>query len=62
MGCRRDDPPPSAGEGASRMRGGRGAGTGLSGSGAPLTRPPSGATLSRRGERAYCLRYFANAA
>ena len=44
-------PPPSAGEGALRMQGGRGAGSGLSGNVAPLTRPPSGVTLSRRGER-----------
>ena len=44
------NPPPSAGEGA-RGAGGRGAGSGLSGNVAPLTRPPSGATLSRRGER-----------
>ncbi|EHP72234.1 cobaltochelatase subunit CobN, partial [Methylorubrum extorquens] len=57
MVCAAQNPPPSAGEGACGA-GGRGASSGLSGTGAPLTRPPSGATLSRRGERDESLTLF----
>ncbi|CAO4133806.1 cobaltochelatase subunit CobN [Methylorubrum extorquens] len=57
MVCAAQNPPPSAGEGACGA-GGRGASSGLSGKGAPLTRPPSGATLSRGGERDESLTLF----
>ena len=45
---KRQNPPPSAGEGG---RGATGRGEALSGSGAPLIRPAARATFSRRGEK-----------
>ncbi|KQQ11920.1 cobalamin biosynthesis protein CobN [Methylobacterium sp. Leaf123] len=57
MVCAAQNPPPSAGEGACGA-GGRGASSGLSRKGAPLTRPHSGATLSRGGERDESLTLF----